>query len=60
LFSGKDFYKRSWLEDDCAGSREVLEVLPFWLGSIRVVSINGNNPLITVAGDIVEERKYPS
>lgn len=26
----------------------------------RVVSINGNNLLITVAGDIVEEKKYPS
>jgi len=26
-----------------------LEVLPFWIGSIRVVSINGNNLLITVA-----------
>jgi len=26
----------------------------------RVVSINGNNLLITVAGDIIEEKKYPS
>lgn len=26
----------------------------------RVVSINGNNLLITVSGDIVEEKKYPS
>ena len=26
----------------------------------RVVSINGNNILITVSGDIVEEKKYPS
>ena len=31
-----------------------------WIESIRVVSINGNNLLITVAGDIVEEKKYPS
>jgi len=26
----------------------------------RVVSVNGNNILITVSGDIVEEKKYPS
>lgn len=26
----------------------------------RVVSINGNNLLITVAGDIIQEKKYPS
>jgi len=26
----------------------------------RVVSVNGNNLLITVSGDIVEEKKYPS
>jgi hypothetical protein len=26
----------------------------------RVVSINGNNILITISGDIVEEKKYPS
>jgi len=26
----------------------------------RVVSINGNNLLITVSGDIIEEKKYPS
>ncbi len=26
----------------------------------RVVSINGNNLLVTVAGDIVEKKKYPS
>ena len=26
----------------------------------RAVSINGNNLLITVSGDIVEEKKYPS
>jgi hypothetical protein len=26
----------------------------------RVVSVNGNNLLVTVAGDIVEEKKYPS
>ncbi len=26
----------------------------------RVVSINGNNLLITVSGDIVEEKRYPS
>jgi len=26
----------------------------------RVVSVNGNNVLITVSGDIVEEKKYPS
>ena len=26
----------------------------------RVVSVNGNNLLITVAGDIIEEKKYPS
>jgi len=26
----------------------------------RVVSLNGNNLLITVSGDIVEEKKYPS
>lgn len=26
----------------------------------RVVSLNGNNLLITVSGDIIEEKKYPS
>jgi hypothetical protein len=26
----------------------------------RIVSINGNNILVTVSGDIVEEKKYPS
>jgi hypothetical protein len=26
----------------------------------RVVSVNGNNMLVTVSGDIVEEKKYPS
>lgn len=26
----------------------------------RVISVNGNNLLITVSGDIVEEKKYPS
>jgi hypothetical protein len=26
----------------------------------RVVSINGNNLLVTVAGDIIEEKRYPS
>ena len=26
----------------------------------RVVSVNGNNLLVTVSGDIVEEKKYPS
>jgi hypothetical protein len=26
----------------------------------RVVSINGNNILVTVSGDIIEEKKYPS
>jgi hypothetical protein len=26
----------------------------------RIVSINGNNILVTISGDIVEEKKYPS
>lgn len=26
----------------------------------RVISVNGNNLLVTVSGDIVEEKKYPS
>jgi hypothetical protein len=26
----------------------------------RIVSINGNNILVTVSGDIIEEKKYPS
>lgn len=26
----------------------------------RIVSINGNNILITISGDIIEEKKYPS
>jgi hypothetical protein len=26
----------------------------------RIVSLNGNNILITISGDIIEEKKYPS
>jgi hypothetical protein len=26
----------------------------------RVISVNGNNLLVTVSGDIVEEKRYPS
>jgi len=31
-----------------------------WERKHRVVSINGNNILITISGNIVEEKKYPS
>lgn len=31
-----------------------------WERKHRVVSVNGNNLLITISGDIIEEKRYPS
>jgi hypothetical protein len=39
---------------------EKIKLFYNWERKHRVVSINGNNLLITISGNIIEEKKYPS